>query len=639
MRKSGFSWLILAIFALALPVRAAATPEPMPKQIEAHISARSILGLLENVDTYVAAATKGTPKAVPPGFIGMMAQIYLPIPLDTWDSDGEIHFIVLRSEDAKEPAPANTVAVFGAPDFAALSESLEERNWIAGEIIDDAGYEAVQPFVLPNGVSLVLADLGDGRVAAALSHEKIAAALEGWTPAHASGSDIVVNMALNADGGILGRTAMQRLEREKDDILEAIAGAGIKPEVAENIISTVEKYLPLVTDEIGNLRNVVMEIGFDGETMLFDLVVRPGAGTLLGEIGESLSSAKSVDFSIAEGLPAGAVSAAVSARMSDVIPAAKSRAVKWAANFYGGMLPEFRERMAGLVADVLDSDPGQTAMSNYLVDGRQYSLSINRPANPEKTVTAIMSILGTINDMWAASLAEPAYGLEFVGEERETDGVAYVVYRLVFADPARFQELLDGFADGDRDLSFDIAMLSRMRFYLSVLDGALVSASGELSDEEFLARFAEMKAPSGNSLIATEQAKKTLAGLPNAQASAGVFDAGGISGIYALQKIRAAKSQYGEDGVKRMVAAVADHLKNRKSNGEVAGFSLGGENGWLNMRCLIPGGVISQVMRDLDGFDRVKKSARPLPEPAPEPDEYEDDLEEEDVADEDSDAA
>lgn len=637
MRKCGLPYLILAVFALALPVRAAATPEPMPEQVEMHISCRSPMALLQNIDTYVAASTKGTAKAVPPGFIGMMAQLYVPIPLDTWDSDSEVHVIVLRSGGSGGPRPDNVVIVFGASDFSGLVESLEERGWIAGEMIDDAGFESVLPVILPNGVAMVLANLGDGRTAAAIAAEKISAALEGWTPKHASMSDVIVNMALDTDGSTLARVAMQRLQKEKVSLEAAIAESGFKPEFAENALVTLEKYIPFVTDEIGNLRNIVMEVDLDGDAMLLDFSLRSGPGTMLTEIGDALSGGKNVDVSLTERLPAGAATVAVSAKIADILPNTKNRLVKLSTGIYGGIFPEYRDRIAGQVGDFMDSGPGQTAMANYFVDGRQYSLSISRAENPEKALAAIMSMLGTVNGMWASALADPGYGLELVGEERETDGAAYVIYRPVFADQERFQQLMDKLTDNNPDVLFDVAALSRMRFYLTSLDGgAIFSASGELSEDEFVARLAAVKAFSGGSFIATEQAKKALAGLPNSQMTAGVLDGGGIVGLYAAQEIRTARPRHSESEAQRITAAVAAYMKNRKSNGEVVGFGMGAENGWLNVRTFIPAGVVSQVMRDIDGFERASKAkaAQAPSEPSREAEEGEEEPEEMEVADE-----
>ncbi len=621
--------------ALALPARAAATPEPLPQQIEAHIVVTSPYELLGNVDAYVAAATKGTANAIPPGFVGMMAQFSLPIPFDAWDSDGELHILALREEASDDPDDLNLVVVFGVPDFSAFLQSLEERDWIVGDQTGKGDFQEARPIVMPSGEAMVMADLGGGRAALGDDVASIASALAGWTPAAASDADIVAHAAMTGDGAWLRDKIFDLLRKEKSEIVHAVTDAGFKPDIARNLIAAVEKAVPAVADELAAMKSLVAELRFAGETCALDLRSGSSSGGWLREFAQTMTDADAVDTAVAGNLPPGAVAVGVSASVADIIPDAKNRLVSFASSVYGGIVPEYRDEIASLVAAFMDSGPGETAVGSYIDGTAQYNVSVNLAQVPDKMLAAVRDTFDLFNRVWASAIDDPGLGVTLAGETLGEGDAAYCRYLPVFADEAKLQALLDRLQDGREGLNLDLRQLKGFRFFVAGLENGIVSASGELTDEEFLARLAETRSRPGETLTAGPKAEALLAAMPAAQATAVVLDAGGFARMYALQLARNAGAS--EDQVARMGAVLERASAAEKPGENLLGFSIGAEKGWLNARLLMPAGAIARIVRDVETLRASGRRPRldaPVPDPAGEEDEYEDDLEEEMDADE-----
>ncbi len=612
MRTRGFFCLLMMVL-LHAPARAAAPLEPLPEGIAVHISVKSPLDLLMNLDACAAAATKGTDYEVPPGLLTMLAQMWHPILLNSLALDSETHVILPASampEDLGDfPGDLDYLdafVVFGAPDFGDLVESVGEQG-VVEKMKDAAGFAEAWSVAFSTSEEWTLVDLGDGRAAFGGDIEGIRSALAGWTPAHESDAVLTLRFAPANMRGNLSGAIQDMLEEERDGIIRAIAQEGFKPGAVEGLMNVLEKVLPQFVGEFDSMPDAALEMRFDEDEMRLDMKAKPGEGTLLSEMAGQIGRAEKLDAAFAERLPAGAASVFVVAPFTDMLPDAKKRLDLFTSFVYGGILPGVGEKWAAVTGDFMESGPGRTAAGTYLDSTRQYSLALYEAADPEKAMKAFTDGFQAFNDFWAAAIDNPEYGMRVEGGTLTEGGTSYYAGRIELADP-------------ERSALFDSA--GGMRLFFAAVDGGLVGASGELTDGEFLERLAAIKASSGEPRSAFSPAGKAMAGLPPAQAAYGVFDASGFFDVAAGQMVLA------PDIPDALAAAAESFIADREKNGEFIGFSLGADAGFLTGGCVVPVAAINQIIRDFAAFDRAMTEVRIVPDPAPGPDDYEDDLEE-----------
>ncbi|MDR1744784.1 MAG: hypothetical protein LBS30_03410 [Planctomycetota bacterium] len=610
MPKRGFLCLVAMLLALAPPVPAATTPDSLPKQVAFHISIKSPLELLGNLDNYVAAATKDTENEIPPGVLKLIAMTQVPIMAFApgVDLDSEAHLVIPAPskppeniEEFMRYSMPGAVLVVRAPDLDALVERLEKLAWSLEKLEDGAGFADAYSLAAPQNMQLTLVRLDDDRVAVGMTVESIRRALESWTPTHNSDSLLTVHFSpANANMNLLGK-ARAHLEKMKEEHLAAMTRERIEPGVAGQWLNVSETIAILLVSEFESMRGAILALGFDEEGFRIDLKAKPNEASILSEVAGQIARIGAQDVSLAERLPAGAISLTLAAPIADMVPDSAKTRLKLLSELYG------EEKLYAAIFAFVDSAASRTASGCYLdaETGKPYSLALYETADSQKIINAFTDGITKFND----ALAATGSGLRQVEAGMLTEGgVSYYAGRFAFSDA--------------HNLSKELERL-HIALFISAIDGGVVVAMGNLTGAEFLdarAQIVSQDDGAGASFLASDQAKRILAALPFSQAALAFSDVGNL--LEAFETLRAGDE--GEDVKSAVNASLAELGKNRS----LVGFGLGADAGWLVGRSVIPPDTVNQIIRRIEASEKRKKQPRFIPDPAARPDDYEDDLNE-----------
>lgn len=619
MPKSGFLRLLPAAFlVLTFSLHAAAPSQPLPPQLAVHVSVKSPLSLLEAADEYVSAVTAGSVNALPPGILPMLAQIYLPVPLDSWNAEGSAHLLFLPSGKRD----MDMVFVLHADDFEALTEALDMRGWDVGEVDEDAGYEEVVPIETPDGKELVMVNLDDGMVAIAEAAEHVHAALgdSGWRPEHHSEADVFVNYRCGAESGGQRERIQDRasdgIRKVVKTMADRLASEGVSRATADGLAAAVEKYLPLMAGEIDNLENVICELRLDGDKILLDFGGKFASGGVLGEIAGNLAKAGPAKNKFALNVPTNVISFSIVPSATTFLADAPERIGKLNGDLYGMIFPGIGESVTKTTKDFFDSNPAGAVTVNYAQGSRQFSISMLDTAEPGAAMQSFIDTFEIMNEAWDKALTDKDYLVRLVSERVEEGGLAYMRTSPQFANPDKFRELLDRINSANNELKLDFDVLSRLRMYFATQDGMLMMGMGDGTDAEFREAFATLKDKAAEPMLERKSAKSLRDDLTPDQGGLGYLDADGAFLLFANQAAAGLDSLLGsEDGAifRRALEKTKAKLQNR---GALLGVSMGAEDGgWLLCRLAVPVEAANTILLDYETFERFRAQEAALPPP------------------------
>lgn len=608
MQKRGSFLAIVAAAVLSVsclaPAPAAGPAEALPEHVAGLVSFKSPMHFLEALDEFVANTTEGTGNALPPGLLTMLATVYLPVPMDSWKADEEAHVVIMRSA-----AASDVVLLIRVDDFARFLESLEDKEWLLGdESQDDGRFTALYPAVMPGGKAMVLAHLGDGKVAVAGTADHIHRALaEGeWYPAYHGDADVSAVVAMNVTGGTLVDKTAAFIERRKDEIAAAIARKGIKPEVARGVAALMEKYAPMLVGEVEKAESLHMELRLDGDRMTFDVGGMFVEGALLREIADNAAKAPALDRSLARRFPATAVSVAVGAAADAFVPDVRQRYIDLVSDIYGTVWPSFKNTMVSLTDAYFHNGPGQTAMASFVNGERQSSVTILTAHDPEAMQKQFMDGMQELNNLWAASIDTPDLEARIVGEMKNNGSQVYYAYQPRFGKDGgeKFQRFLDDIAKDHPDLRSALKINPDFRIYVSRLDDAVVVGVGDLREDEFAELLGNLNREAAEPLFGLPAAAGLLDSLAPAQTSLALMNADGLFRLVAIAIAREADARLPEDVDNPFrLALEGARLQER---GDLFGFSVGGEDGALKLRMIMPAEAVNAVVRNYEAFEKVR---------------------------------
>lgn len=625
MLKSGFFRLLPAVFfSLTFWLHAAAPSDPLPPHLIAHVSVKSPLGLLEAADGYISRATVGSVNELPPGFVTMLAQFSVPIPLDSWGADENAHILFLPSGGRD----LDMVIVFSAADLEELTDSLAMRNWDVDAAVEEDGYERVVYMETPEGKEFVLVDLDDGLVAIAeeVEHVKTALGDSGWRPTHHSDADVFVNFTFDRGEKSAKDSVADAMQKGVKGMADRLAAEGVSRETADGLAAAVEKYLPLMAAEVDYLENIMCELRLDEKTMLLDFGGKFVTGGVLGEIAENLAKAETVKNRFADNVPTGATSFSIIPPVTTFLANAPERIVKFNADLYGTIFPGLGQRIADASKAFFDSGLKGSVTVNFARDYRQFSVTLLDTEDPGMAMQSFLDTFVLMNEAWAKAITNEDYGLQLVNERVNEDGLSYMRTSPVFANPEKFRAMLDRVNGSNREVRLDFDMLSSLRFYFATLDGMLMMGIGEADDVEFRQAFADLKDKAAEPMLGRKSVKAMQGDLKPDQGGLGYLDADGAFWLFATQAALGLESVMGaEDGA--VVRAALEKTKDKlQKKDAVIGMAGGAEDGWLLCRLAIPTAAANTVLLDYEAFERfrVQEAARQVPDDEDDDDEDDD---------------
>lgn len=637
MRKSIIAPLVVAAAILVQGLALAATPvKDLPPEIAGHVSVRSLRGFIRNIDRFVASASKDSENEIPSGFLSMMAMIYLPVPMEDWDSDGPLNLVIL---DAPTTSEMPYVAIFQAPDFDRLTETLVESGWAVGDPLENEKYRKVCPVTIPSGESKFLIDAGDGRIVLADNVDYLDVIQESdWFPEHMSEADLRANVALKNKDNPLTKICRELIEKKKDQVVENIDSLGLQPSFARGAGEVLEKYGPLLAGQVDNIRYLLLELHFADGVANVDLGAKFEPGSLGDVVASGMEKSGKLDLNLAGRIPPGALSTAVSYPATRVLPDAPAQVSGLLKDISGMLVPGSGERLDPILKEFYASKPGQAVSGNFLKEGRNYSLSYMPTEDPGRTLDSFVKMIGAVNDSWAKIIVDPDHGVKLTATEHTLDGQPLYHFTDEFANPEKFQELLDRVNDLDSDLGLHINPESAFSIFLTRDDKGVLLGAGDIAEQEFLDAVRHMKEPEGKGLFQNPAVEKLLGRIEFGQGSIGMLDPLGLFNVYMNASSQAHDAVYGQPESNPYRVAMDKFSADEKPSNSVVAFSVGADNGWLLSRSLVPAAAVNEIAKAYDVYEKMRKEAAEdlnVPDAVDERDEdYEDDLEEDEDGEE-----
>lgn len=641
MRKLIAPLVLAAAILIQCPAFAATPGKDLPPAVAGHVSVRSVRGFIRNLDRFVAASSKDSENEIPAGFLSMMAMIYLPVPMDDWNSDGPLNVVFL---DADNPKDMHYVVFFQADDFSALAETLAESGWNLGDAVPDGNFREVRPVTVPGGDSRFLIDIGDGRIAVVNQPEDIAAVTAGdWFPEHWSDSDLHANVALKDRNNPLTRFVTDCIAEKQDELVSKIDALGLKPSFSKGVGELLQKYGPITAQEVDKIRFLLLELNLADGMATVEVGAKFEPDSLGDQVTRAIGGSGKLDAALADRVPAGAASIAISYPATRIIPEAPTVVTGLARDIVETAFPGLGEEVEGAFKEFYGSGPGQAVSANYLLpDGRTHTISYLEAERPAAAVESIVKMILALNKGWNGIITEPGQGYELVPDREDIDGSLVVHFSERYADAAKFREFLDKIYEVEPGLAIGVDPDSRTDLFLSLDDKGVIFGAGQLTKEEFAAAIRHLAAPSGESLFRTPGAEKPLGMIEHGQGSVGLLDPLGVLGVYVNAAAQAHDGAFGQpESNPFRIARDKLNLAAKESKNPIA-FALGADGNWLLNRFIVPAAAVNEVAKAYDEYSKLQKEAAAnldiVSDEVEVPEEYEDDLDEGEVQ-EDEEAA
>lgn len=610
MRRCGIMLVVLAVLcARAVPAGDSASGRTLPPFVAAHVSIKSPAAFLAAVDEYVAASTRGCENAFPPGLVGMLAQFYSPVPMDSWDPEKELNLVFTFPEDGADGF--DMTALFAVDDFPALLEALESVDWlVGGEDIEpeDGAAPLVQPVILPNGKAMVLVRYDGGLVALteSVGHAEMILAERGWTPTHAFGdADAALVLA-----GVEARDAfvdkvLAGWSRARTQLAPGLERIGIKPTVAAGALKTIGEYVAAASREAAAMRDARVELRLREGRVLVDASAAFPPETLLGGIAARLAEAGDVVSSLEKRVPADVVSYSVTAPMTASVPDAKGRFTAMVGEFYASTLPELDDRAKKLVNDFLAAATGPVTAANCRSGGEQYTVTLTETNDPAGLMRVFADGVDLFNEALRLAAANPDHGVRLLRNGRERDGLSYSVARFDVADEETRRKIREALAQKSSESGILFEDVEKLRFYAAALDGAFVTVVGGLDDDDFFDVIGRTGAEAKEPFPARASVRHMLPDLNGRQFSLGFLDVNEAFRILLLQEIKAVDASSGLAAAMRKVLD-----EQRDGDGDAAlGAAVGSVDGRLRLRVAVPVAGMNALVKNYEALVRVVRRA------------------------------
>lgn len=626
MKKCGSFILVLALLIGARPFAGAAEPaRKLPAGVAAHLSVKSPEVLLDTVERYAVTATRGSVREVPPGLIGLLAHIYVPIPFEVWRPDLPLNIVF--SEAEREGALDMTV-LFTAGDFDALMDGVGDAGWVVGGsdgFAEEGGGDdakdsrRVRPVVLPNGRSMVFVDCGDGLVALAEDEARARIALgDGvWRPVHVGDADAALILgSAEVRNAVLSRLRSALVEmRERGGI--ALTEAGIRPDVAVGFLAATEKYAILAATELAILDNVLLELRIDEERALVDVGVSYPEGSAMAKIIAHAAGAAAAASPLENRVPDDAVSYSVGSSMHRMVPEAREWIPAANGDICGMILPELRERAEKISADFLAADMGPSVLGNYLRDdGRMHNVIIAETADAKALLSHFAACVDLANEILIRGAVDPGHGIRLDRETRGRDGVEYLAVRMVVDNPETrrvWDEMVEAMA---REGTAPFKSLDDLRLYASARDGFLVIALGDLEGGEFVEIVKKADAPAAAPFVDRKAVKAVRSMLEGAQFTLGAVGADCIIDSMLLQIERRPDSGVSAEDM----AELRESMAELSAADAAMGVAIGADPVWLRARFALPVETTSVFLRSYEAIEALEDDGTDDGESGGEPD-------------------
>ncbi len=610
-RIASYPLALILLITLALPIAAAdsAAAVKPPADLVAEISIKSPMNLLQALDAYVAAATKKTTSQLPPGFLIMLSQLYLPLPLDTWNTEEPAQILILPATSGEDMA---FVGVFGIKDFTVFVDSLQEYDWVLGGAQDNAGFTAVRPALLPNGKALTFADLGQGRAAVAENLEQIKAALAGGKglPTHPGDADITVRSDLEGNNRQFVQSIVRQLDNVFGKMSKDLSLNGFNLETIAGSVALMKDLAALAGREIGKIREAAFDLYVTPKQISFDSGASFGPGSLLGEVAAHAARKPALDISLGERFGVGPLSVAVNIAPDQIVADAYRRINEFNRECVRKVFPAYADEAAALGQRYFELKPGNSAIANYLKEGRQFNLTLIQLADPEAAMRLMVESAGILDKMLAEAVTDPRLKVQLAGQP-QTDGARqWWEFQAVFADPARWEEIVNkALRQGDNIAITPLRISPFFRAFFAPVPGALAIAIGELSNDEFKGLIDELQNKPAQPLLDLPAIRAVLNDLNPKQGSVGVVDAAKIYQVFATQVIQDMTMVFGQEHADAFRAMRDKMALASAADGSGLGFSIGTQQDRLTGRLVAPAAAVNTIIREHESFESLRREA------------------------------
>ncbi|MCC8191111.1 MAG: DUF3261 domain-containing protein [Planctomycetes bacterium] len=571
------SVILAAVVALAaVPARSAESPS-LPEHLLFHISASSLVELVDNLDAAAAAVTAKTPQAVPPGLVKMMVGMQLPFPMDGWDIDKPIHFLAEKGE------AHNFMFLVTSDDIAELREALEAIG-VEVEVADDHSFRAD----FGRG-GLAVRDLGDGRIALAPDLEAMDSVLNGpgmagWRPEHPADAllyfagDFTAAIEESLNQPSVGLAIMAARAR----VLAAVTGGIVTPETAELLADAMTDGYQQVLAELSSLGTVRARVTLDNKEIHLRLAAAAQPGSLLADLAESWAPRPAVASSLAFTLPKGIPMVATSLPLRHMVPRVEDRFERFVAAV-GSVYPDQREALAKTLADLvnLQTEEGTVTICQ-ITDNCMYNVYYIPTSDADAYAQAILTLASTLNDILLASFKPGTAPVDSFLETRSFEH-SYGTVTQIASPLAALLE--DHFARALRQAGLnDDASFLVPAIYVGFRDGVAVLLVGNGAGDDDMRDALDLLGLAGNSMLATDGARQALTSFYNVQAAAAIVDPTAVLRMVALQQGRTDRLLGGADGTD-ILDAIWSRVRRTDS---FLGYSMGADTDGVTLELYVP---------------------------------------------------
>lgn len=609
MRNKGIAHLLLVILMAAHTCPAVeGGQEELPPLIQAHIVVKSLDTLVEHLDDFVAGVTAPTKNPIPPGFVTMISAMAIPFPRDAWRTNEPIHIlfpITALFHGVKEAA-----VMLYADDFDAFVKAFENVGAEVEEREDDnaSGRRSVD-VDHPNMGRFIAVDLGDGRIGLCQNESALKSAFflfgkDPWRPApYAGAADISATIRM---ASLIGLTNLGGLDKLVESIQRDRERGPSNPNLNSEVMIGFADYLihviPQIKEQIQTFKTIGLDLAIDADVAT--LVMRGGFADnslprLLAEHAMKLDSA---DNPLVDRIGEDAFSLGVIANLYEAVPDLRDRVSGIAGDFVRIVFPKHLDRFEKAF-DGLLSAAGGSVVGNYGRPGQAYGVTWISTERPDELLGALDELCAVINAMLDETIVNPAYRVSLKRDTVDVGGIECVGYRLAFEDPDMPESFLENLSLWNPELSSSLEEYGDFAFFIGSVDGAVVTASGQVDLDEFEALLTEDPDPEF-AFVNRDGVDAVADFIEPAQMARSFIDADKLFAMVFTQAI-VTYAQSGEVDAEDFLDAMEKALPRLRDSGECLGLGLGARDHQLSATLSLTTHAIGAMIANYEIFSAI----------------------------------
>lgn len=593
---------VAALFFMA-PAPASEVPAELPHEVSLHVAVRSPKALIESIDRFAAAASKGTATPLQPGMLTMLAFMQLPLSPDVWDMESELHFVMPANFERSE-----SFFILNAGSFDEFVEKLADETEV------EEGDTPSSRIVRLRGLgACVIADLGDGKVLLmplSADTEQAMAVLHGWQPTVWGEGDVMIDVNLPEDWvehtdfyEHITDTLDGLFENGMPDLDDA-AEHGIQPDFARNCIRLFYRYAPVLLDELADIHGAALDIGLAGERASLVIQGKFADHSVFSELAEAASENSSAYSSLADHVGKDATALVVTAPLGDIVPNAQNRLYWFLGDILTTLFPNQAEEFLKHLLVMTSDDHRETVAATYLDGDSHYSISWQESHEAEDLLDATVGVINSLNDMIGAAMSKHEYLFRFAVDDGKTpEGDPYKIIRLAAANPEKIDELFAEVAGEEPGVAANLAALRNFHLFLAAKDGTLVAVNNTDNPERVAEAILALENEPDEKFIEQPAAAKAAETLRVTQNSISVVDVDSMTVLFLQAMLQAQDNDMGAV----LDPVIARAKAEMRKSGDAAGIGFGAANGRLAVELGVSAKAVNAIVYNIEKFRNILK--------------------------------